>query len=116
MIEISKSRPKSMDDVVDVLKRLHNYLGENGYTCIRFDPVLFAPRARDKKIIPCIPVDEIRNMAKQVNYSHFTFPNIIALNLPFPIARASSQILAGFVYLSFILFCVEFRFIIILSP
>lgn len=68
MIEISGSRPKSMDDVVAVLKRLHNYLRNNGYTCIRFEPVLFAPRARDKKIIPCIPVDEIRNVAEQVDH------------------------------------------------
>lgn len=67
MIEISESRPKSMDDVVIVLKRLHYYLRNKGYTCIRFEPVLFAPRARDKKIIPCIAVDEIRNVAKQVD-------------------------------------------------
>lgn len=67
MIVISESRPKSMDDVVTVLKRLHYYLRNKGYTCIRFEPVLFAPRARDKKIIPCIAVDEIRNVAEQVN-------------------------------------------------
>ncbi|MBW9154798.1 tyrosine-type recombinase/integrase [Clostridium estertheticum] len=67
MIEISGSRPKSMDDVVAVLKQLHYYLRNNGYTCIRFEPVLFSPRARDKKIIPCISVDEIWNVAEQVN-------------------------------------------------
>ena len=68
MIEISGSRPKSMDTVVAVLRRLHNYLRDDGYTCIRFEPVLFAPRARDKKIIPCIPADEIRNVAEQVDH------------------------------------------------
>ncbi|MFT5874452.1 MAG: integrase [Clostridium sp.] len=67
MIEISGSRPKSMDDVVAVLKRLHNYLRNNGYTCIRFETVLFAPRARDKNIIPCIPFDEIWHVTQQVD-------------------------------------------------
>ena len=67
MIEISESRPKSMDDVVTVLKRLHYYLRNEGYTCIRFEPLLFTPRSRDKKIIPCISVDEIRNVAEQVD-------------------------------------------------
>ncbi|MBU3114424.1 hypothetical protein [Clostridium lacusfryxellense] len=67
MIEISGSRHKSMDDVVAVLKRLHYYLRNSGYACIRFEPVLFAPRARDKKIIPCISVDEIWYVAEQVN-------------------------------------------------
>ena len=68
MIVISESRPKSMDDVVAVLKRLHYYLRYNGYTCIRFEPVLFAPRARDKKIIPCISVDEIRSVVEQIDH------------------------------------------------
>ncbi|WP_164917258.1 site-specific integrase [Clostridium sp. JN-9] len=67
MVEISESRPKSMDDVVVVLKRLHYYLRNKGYTCIHFETVLFAPRVRDKKIFPCIAVGEIQHIAEQVN-------------------------------------------------
>jgi len=67
MVEISESRPKSMDDVVAVLKRLHYYLRDEGHTCIRFETILFAPRARDKKILPCIAADEIRHVLEQVD-------------------------------------------------
>jgi len=67
MIEISESRPKSMDDVVTVLKRLHFHLRDEGHTYIRFETVLFAPRARDKKVLPCITADEIRHISEQVD-------------------------------------------------
>lgn len=67
MIEISTSRSKSMDDVVTVLKRLHYYLRDEGLMDICFEIVLFAPRARDKKVFPCIAVDEIRLITAQIN-------------------------------------------------
>jgi len=67
MIEISASRPKSMDDVIAVLRRLHSYLRDEGLMDIYFEIVLFAPRARDKKVFPCIAVDEIRLIAEQIN-------------------------------------------------
>jgi integrase len=67
MLEISVSRSKSMDDVVTVLRRLHSYLRDEGLMNICFESVLFAPRARDKKILPCIAVDEIRLVTEQIN-------------------------------------------------
>lgn len=67
LIEISASRPKSMDDVVTVLRRLHCYLRDEGMMDICFEAVLFAPRARDKKVFPCIAVDEIRIITEQIN-------------------------------------------------
>lgn len=66
MVEISKSRSKSMDDAITAPKRLHFYLRDKKHTYIRFKTVLFAPRARDKKVLPCIPPDEIRHIAEQV--------------------------------------------------
>ena len=67
MLEISASRPKSMDDVVTVLKRLHSYLRDEGLIDICFEIVLFAPRARDKKVFPCIAIDEIRLVTEQID-------------------------------------------------
>jgi integrase len=67
MLEISASRPKSMDDVVTVLRRLHSYLRDEKLMDIYFETVLFAPRARDKKVFPCIAVDEIRLITEQIN-------------------------------------------------
>lgn len=67
MVEISTSRPKSMDDVLTVLRRLHAYLRDEKLMHVRFERVLFAPRARDKKVLPCIVVGEIRLMTEQIN-------------------------------------------------
>jgi integrase len=67
MIEISASRPKSMDDVVTVLRRLHLYLRDERLMDICFELVLFAPRARDKRVFPCIAVDEILLVTEQIN-------------------------------------------------
>ena len=67
MIEISASRPKSMDDVITVLSRLHSYLRDEKLMDICFESVLFAPRARDKRVFPCIAVDEIRLVTEQIN-------------------------------------------------
>ncbi|HZK61532.1 MAG TPA: tyrosine-type recombinase/integrase, partial [Anaerovoracaceae bacterium] len=50
-----------------VLRRLHSYLRDEKLMDIRFESVLFAPRARDKKVFPIIAVEEIQCITKQVN-------------------------------------------------
>ena len=67
IVDISASRPKTMDDVVTVLRKLHMYLREEGLLDIRFEPILFVPRARDKKVLPCFSPEELNLILKQVN-------------------------------------------------
>ncbi|OIJ10700.1 hypothetical protein BKP37_17335 [Anaerobacillus alkalilacustris] len=67
IVDMSTCRPKTMDDVVTVLRKLHTYLREEELLDIRFEPVLFAPRARDRKVLPCFSSEEINLILKQVN-------------------------------------------------
>ena len=56
-----------MDDVVTTLKKIHMFLRSKGMLDILFESVLFAPRARDRKIQPCISSDEIKRILDQVD-------------------------------------------------
>ena len=67
IVEVSPFYPKSMDDVVSTLKKIHMYLCSKGILNISFESVLFAPRARDRKIQPCISFIDIKRMLEQVN-------------------------------------------------
>jgi integrase len=67
IVEISTCRPKSMDDVVTVLKKLHTYLREKILLNICFEAVLFAPRARDKRVLPCFTSEEIKLVFEQID-------------------------------------------------
>ena len=57
--EISQSRAKSMDDVVSSLRKLDRYLTRLGTTGLPYAGLLMAPRARDRKIHPCMPQDDL---------------------------------------------------------
>lgn len=67
IVEASSFRPKSMDDVVTTLKKIHMFLRSKGMLDILFESVLFAPRARDRKIQPCISSDEIKRILERVD-------------------------------------------------
>ena len=56
-----------MDDVVTTLKKIHMFLRSKGMLDILFESVPFAPRARDRKIQPCISSDEIKRILEQVD-------------------------------------------------
>lgn len=67
IVDMSVCRPKSMDDVITVLRKLHTYLREEELLDICFEPILFVPRARGRKVLPCFSSDEINLILKQVN-------------------------------------------------
>jgi site-specific recombinase XerD len=67
IVEMFVYRPKSMDDVVTVLRKLHTYFRQEELLDIRFEPVLCVPRARDKKVLPCFSSEELNLILKQVN-------------------------------------------------
>jgi site-specific recombinase XerD len=67
IVDMFAYRPKSMDDVVTVLRKLHTYFRQEELLDIRFEPVLFVPRARDKKVLPCFSPEELNLILKQVN-------------------------------------------------
>lgn len=67
IVDMFTYRPKSMDDVVTVLRKLHTYFRAEGLLDIRFEPVLFVPRARDKKVRPCFLPEELNLILKQIN-------------------------------------------------
>lgn len=67
IVDMFAYRPKSMDDVVTVLRKLHTYFRSEGLLDIRFEPVLFVPKARDKKVLPCFSLEELNLILKQVN-------------------------------------------------
>lgn len=67
IVEASSLHPKSMDDVITTLKKIQMFLRSKGMLDIPFESVLIAPRARDKKIQPCISSDNIKRILEQVD-------------------------------------------------
>jgi site-specific recombinase XerD len=67
IVDMFAYRPKSMDDVITVLRKFHTYFRAEGLLDIRFEPVLFVPKARDKKVLPCFSSEELNLILKQVN-------------------------------------------------
>lgn len=67
IVEMLAYRPKSMDDVVTVLRKLHIYFRQEQLLDIHFEPVLFVPRARDKKVLPCFSPEELNLILNQIN-------------------------------------------------
>jgi len=58
-----------MDDVIDSLRKLDRYLIDSGMTGLPYAGLLMAPRARDKKIYPCMPQDELTAVLEQIDRS-----------------------------------------------
>jgi site-specific recombinase XerD len=67
IVDMSACRPKTMDDVVTVLRKLHTYLRGEELLDIRYESVLFTPRSRSRKVPPCFSSEEIKLILKQVN-------------------------------------------------
>lgn len=67
IVDMSACRPKSMDDVVTVLRKLHTYLRGEELLDIRFEPALFTPKSRGRRVLPCFSSEEINLILKQVN-------------------------------------------------
>lgn len=67
MIEISKSRPKSMDDVVYALRAFFRYLCENGLYSENFWMLLAAPRCRDHRVRGCVSPEEISCLLESID-------------------------------------------------
>lgn len=58
--DVSQSRAKSMDDdVVGALRKLNRYLTGSGLSGLPYAGLLMAPRARERKIYPCMPQDDL---------------------------------------------------------
>lgn len=56
--DISKSRPKSMDQVITSLRKLDCHLTSLGMQGLPYAGLLMAPRARERKIYPCMTPEE----------------------------------------------------------
>jgi integrase len=67
--DIAKSRPKSMDFVVSALRKLDRHLIASGTAGLPYAGLLMAPRARDRKIYPCMPQDDLSLIMRFVDRS-----------------------------------------------
>lgn len=67
MVDISKSRPGSMDDVVYTLRAFFRYLCESGLYRENFWMLLAAPRCRDHRVRGCVPPGEISRLLESID-------------------------------------------------
>ena len=67
MVEISRSRPKGMDDVVYALRAFFRYVCENGLYSENFWMLLTAPRCRDHRVRGCVSPEEISRLLEGID-------------------------------------------------
>lgn len=67
IVDISVSRPKSMDDVMTALRQFFSYLNENSYCEETFWMLLSSPRTRDHRVRPAMKQNEIIQLIQQVD-------------------------------------------------
>jgi integrase len=67
--DISKTRSKSMDDVVGALRKLDHYLVSLELPGLPYAGLLMAPRARERKIHPCMPQGDIDLIIRSIDRS-----------------------------------------------
>ena len=65
--DISKSRSKSMDQVICSLRKLDSYLTRSGMHGLPYSGLLMAPRARERKVYPCMPQDNIKLVLESID-------------------------------------------------
>jgi len=65
--DMAQTRTKSMDDVVGVLRKLDRYLVETGHLGLPYAGLLMAPRARERKIYPCMPHDDLDFVIRSID-------------------------------------------------
>jgi len=66
---ISQTRAKSMDDVISSLRKLDRYLTNTGMAGLPYAGLLMAPRAREKRIYPCMPQDDLSLIIQSIDRS-----------------------------------------------
>jgi site-specific recombinase XerC len=66
---ISQTRSKSMDDVISSLRKLNCYLVDSGMLGLPYVGLLMAPRARERKIYPCMSQDDLNVIIKAIDRS-----------------------------------------------
>ena len=67
--DISKSRRKSMDSVISSLRKLDRYLAASGLPGLPYAGLLMAPRARERKVYPCMPENDLDLIIKTIDRS-----------------------------------------------
>ena len=67
IMEISKTRAKSMEDVMTALRKFFSYLNQTSQNDASFWQLLSAPRTRDHHVRPCMKTDEINQMLYQID-------------------------------------------------
>jgi len=67
--DISKSRAKSMEHVIMSLRKLDRYLSKSGFSGLQYAGLLMAPRARERKIYPYMPQDDLNLVLKSIDRS-----------------------------------------------
>lgn len=67
IVYISKSRPKSMDKVVDAMRGLFRYFNDEGINTEHFWLLLSAPRSRDHHVRNCLYAPEICGLIGQAD-------------------------------------------------
>ena len=67
MLNISSNRPKSMDDVVDALKKFFGYLDDKININSSNHLLLTAPRSRDHRVKPCMKTDDVSQMLLKID-------------------------------------------------
>jgi site-specific recombinase XerD len=67
--DISQSRAQSMDDVIGALRKLDRYITGSGMAGLPYAGLLMAPRARKRKIYPCMPEDDLNLIIRSIDRS-----------------------------------------------
>ena len=67
MVSISKSRSKSMDDVIYALRAFFRYLCENDLYHENFWMLLASPRCRDHHVRECVTPEESSQLLEEIN-------------------------------------------------
>ena len=69
IVDVAPEHRGSMDYVVLALRKFHNFLKESNLLDIKFEAILFVPRARDRRVLPCINHDEVNIIVQQIDVS-----------------------------------------------
>jgi phosphopantetheine adenylyltransferase len=66
--EMAQTRAKGMEDVVGALRKLNRYLVESKSSSLPYVGLLIAPRARDRKVYPCMPQDDLDMIIRSIDH------------------------------------------------
>ena len=67
--DISKTRMKSMDQVISSLRKLDRSLGNSGLPGLPYAGLLMAPRVRERKVYPVMPQDDLKAVLNSIERS-----------------------------------------------